>query len=311
ITARGEVLTCTPENGNRLIFEMMHGTFGTLGVLSRLTFRLLPASRFVKVTYEKYATLAEYLEAIRRRFEAQDADFVDGIIHSPEEHVLSVGHFTDDAPYAHRYDWMRIYPDSTRQRAEDYLATPDYFFRYDHGVTNVRPRSLLGRLLFGKLMGSSQVLRAATALPRLLRLFPPPVTVDVFVPFWRAAEFMDWYRGAIGHFPLWCVPYRVRRPYAWLSDRFVAGLKGDGLFLDLAVYGMRPEPGTNPYRLLEEKLHEVGGVKTLISCNYYSEDEFWATWNRPNYEAAKAVVDPDNVFRGLYEKMCRASRGLE
>jgi FAD/FMN-containing dehydrogenase len=309
ITARGEVLTCSPENEHRLLFEMVHGTFGTLGVLSKLTFRLLPAEPFVKVTYEKYAAFAEYLEAIHRRVQAQDADFMDGIIHSPGEHVLSVGHFAREAPYAHRYDWMRIYPDSTRRRADDYLATADYLFRYDHGVTNVRPRSFLGRLLFGKLMDSSRLLRLADRCPRMLRAFPPPVTVDVFVPFSRAAELMDWYRGAIGHFPLWCVPYRLDRPYAWLSDRFVAGLK-DSLFLDIAIYGMRPAPGANPYRLLEEKLLELGGVKTLISTNFYSEEEFWMTWNRGNYEAAKARVDPDNVLRGLHEKMCLAAQGV-
>ncbi|HYV50121.1 MAG TPA: FAD-binding oxidoreductase [Myxococcaceae bacterium] len=309
ITARGEVLTCTRENEHRLLFEMMHGAFGTLGVLSRLTFKLMPARPFVRVQYEKHATLDSYLASIRRHAELRDADFMDGIIHSPAELVLSMGHFTDEAPYAHRYDWMRIYPDSTRTRTEDYLRTADYFYRYDRGVTNVHPRSFPGRLLFGKLLSSSRVLWLADRFHWLLGRFPPPVTVDVFVPYSRAAEFLGWYREAVGHFPLWCVPYRIDRPYAWLSDRFVAGMRDD-LFLDLAIYGFHPAPGANPYRLLEEKLMEIGGVKTLISTNLYSEEEFWRTWNRPNYEAVKGRVDPDNRLRGLYEKMCRAAQGV-
>ncbi|HEY8210902.1 MAG TPA: FAD-binding oxidoreductase [Myxococcaceae bacterium] len=309
ITARGEVLTCSADNDHRLLFEMLHGAFGTLGVLSKLTFRLMPAAPYVKVEYEKHATVGSYLESIRRHAEAQDADFMDGIIHSPRELVLSMGRFVDEVPYAHRYDWMRIYPDSTRTRAEDYLATADYFYRYDRGVTNVHPRSFLGRLLFGKWLGSSQVLRLADRFHWLLRRFPPPVTVDVFVPISRAEEFLAWHQEVLGHFPLWCVPYRIARPYAWLSDRFVSEIR-DTLFLDLAIYGMRPRAGQNPYRLLEEKLMEVGGVKTLISTNLYSEEEFWSTWNRRNYEAAKARVDPDNRLRGLYEKMCRAAQGV-
>ena len=44
ITGRGEVLHCTPDNAHRLIFQMMYGSFGTLGVLSKLTFRLVPAT---------------------------------------------------------------------------------------------------------------------------------------------------------------------------------------------------------------------------------------------------------------------------
>lgn len=310
ITGRGEVLTVRPDDEHRLVFEMMHGSFGTLGVLSKLTFKLLEAKPFVRVDYERHASLDSYLTSIQGHASLQDIDFMDGLIHSPGELILSLGRFTDDAPYTHAYDWLRVYPESTRRRTEDYLATPDYFYRYDHGVTHVHPKTLLGRLLFGKLIGSSELLALANTFPWALRRFDVvPVTVDVFIPLSRVTEFMDWYRRELGHFPLWCVPYRVRA-YPWLSESFAAGMQ-DGLFLDLAIYGMKPRPGTNPYRMLEEKLLALGGVKTLISSNFYSEDEFWRTWNRPNYEAVKARTDPDNRFRGLYEKMCRAARGLD
>ncbi len=114
ITARGEVLVCTPEHAHRLLFQMLHGSFGTLGVLTRLTFRLIPAKPFVHVVYERYRTLADYKAAIWRHFEAGDVDFMDGIIHSPTCYVLSLGRFVDDAPYTHRYDWVRVYYRSTR-----------------------------------------------------------------------------------------------------------------------------------------------------------------------------------------------------
>jgi hypothetical protein len=270
----------------------------------------MPAQPHVHLTYEKHATLPAYLGSIHRHYQSQDADFMDGIIHAPDEHVLSIGRFTRDPPYAHRYDWVRAYPESTRSRAEDYLRTADYFFRYDRGVTRTRPRTFLGRLLFGKLMGSSRVLGLANRLHWLMRSPSPTVIVDVFVPFSQAEAFMAWYREALGYFPLWCVPYRVDRPYPWLSDQFVAAMK-DHLYLDIAIYGMKPPPGKNPYRMLEEKLLELGGLKTLISHNFYSEEEFWRTWNLGHYQAAKARTDPDNLFRGLYEKMCRATQGLE
>jgi FAD/FMN-containing dehydrogenase len=310
ITGRGEILACERDGANARVFEMMHGTFGTLGILSRLTFRLVPAKPFVKVVYERHASCEAYAAAIQRHFEAADADFVDGIIHSPREWILSVGRFVDEAPYTHAYDWTRVYFRSTRERTEDYLRTPDYFFRYDHGVTTVRPRTFVGRLLFGKMLGSTQILTIANRLHRLMGTEHPMVTVDLFLPFSRFGDFMNWYTREVNHFPLWCVPYRVVRPYAWLSDRFVSEIR-DALFLDLAVYGMHQPRGVNVYRLFEEELLELGGVKTLISNNYYTEDEFWRTWNRDRYAEAKARTDPDNVFRDLYEKTCLATRGLE
>ena len=85
----------------------------------------------------------------------------------------------------------------------------------------------------------------------------------------------------------------------------------DRLFLDFAIYGLQQPEGRNYHRIMEEKLLELGGLKTLISSNYYSEEEFWTIWNKQNYDHVKAITDPDNIFRDLYTKTCRAARGLQ
>lgn len=308
VTATGEVLTCTPDNENALVFQMIHGTFGTLGVLTRLKFRLVPAKRFVRITYQKYGSLDAYLAAIRGVYERRDHDFMDGIIHSPTELVLSLGDFVDEAPYTSDYSWMKIYYESTRRRQEDYLETSDYFFRYDRGVTNVRPRAWLLRLLIGKWMHSDRVLRIADKANWILRREKPVITLDVFLPISRVPGFFDWYQREFGFFPLWCVPYRRVRDYEWIADRWFQGME-DTLYLDLAIYGMKQRPDRDDVRLMEKGLQEHGGIKTLIAHNEYEEDEFWTIWNRPNYEAVKRRTDPDNIFRDLYTKMCRTSQG--
>ncbi len=309
VTARGEVLVCRPDGEGALVFQMMHGAFGTLGVLTRLTFRLVPARRFVRLRYETHPTAAAYRQAIERHAAARDVDYMDGIVHSPRRHVLSLGTFVDAAPYTSDYRWMRIYWESTASRTEDYLATPDYLFRYDRGVTRVRPSSFLGRLLLGRFMSSTQWLGLGARLHWALPRRRPTVTVDLFLPISRAEEFLAWYQRELGHYPLWCVPYRRVRDYEWLAPAFYAGLE-DRLFLDFAIYGMRQRGDRDSHRVLERKLRELGGIKTLISHNYYTEDEFWSIWNKPNYDAVKAITDPDDVFRDLYAKTCRAAMGL-
>jgi FAD/FMN-containing dehydrogenase len=309
ITAGGEVLTCTADNQHRLLFQMMHGSFGTLGILSKLTFRLVPASPYVHIAYETHARLEDYLAAIERRRGEADVDFLDGIIHSPTELVLSVGRFVDRAPYTSRYDWMKIYYRSTRTRRDDYLRTADYFFRYDRGVTNVHPRSWVGRLVLGRWLSSARILRLAEKLRALRRSERPDIILDVFLPVSKVPAFLAWYAEVFAYFPLWCVPYRRVRDYEWLVPAFWAALD-DELFLDLAIYGMKQTGDTNYHRLMEEKLRELGGIKTLIAHNYYREDEFWSIWNKDNYDRAKAVADPRNLFRNLYEKTCRAAMGV-
>ena len=310
ITATGEVLTCTPDNENSLLFQMVHGAFGTLGIISKLKFRLIPALPFVKVTYESFDNPGDYQSAIWKHYQEQDIDFMDGIIHSETSYVLSTASFTDRAPYTHRYDWLRVYYESTGKRKEDYLKTPDYFFRYDRGVTNVTPASFPARLIFGKFMNSARVLKL---VEKFRKLIPPekiPVTIDLFIPFSKVGRFMDWYQKELRHFPLWCVPYKLVRKYEWLSDDFRRRID-DELFLDIAIYGMKKTGSKNYYRMIEEELTDIGGIKTLISNNYYTEQEFWKIWNKENYGVVKRRTDPDNIFRDLYTKTCKTMMGLE
>ncbi|RYE78903.1 MAG: FAD-binding oxidoreductase, partial [Myxococcales bacterium] len=310
ITATGEVLECTRDNEHAHLFEMLHGSFGTLGVLTRLTFRLIPARPFVHVVYETYTTLADYQAAIWRRYEARDVDFMDGIIHSPTKYVLSLGTFVDQAPYTSAYDWLKVYYRSTATRRDDYLRTPDYFFRYNNGVTNVHPKSFLGRLFLGKFLHSDRLLRLAERFHKLLPADRPTVTLDTFIPFSRFATFMDWYTAHVGHFPLWCVPYRIPHRYGWIADGLMADIK-DNLFVDLAIYGLEQPRGRNIYREIEEFLPRVSGIKTLIAYNYYDEDSFWQSFHRGNHQRAKQRTDPRNLFRDLFTKTCRAAQGLD
>lgn len=301
VTTSGDVLRCTPHGENSLLFQMMHGSFGTLGVLTKLQLALMPAKPFVHVRYERYRTADDYCAAIRRRFAARDVDFMDGIIHSPSLFVLSLGKFTTYAPYVNRYDWMKVYYRSTAKRAEDYLRTQDYFYRYDNGVTNPTPKSAIGRLLFGKFLHSAELLRLAEKLPHLLSEKRPNVTLDTFIPSSRVVELLAWYEREIGYYPLWCVPYRRVHDYEWLADDYWRNLHDD-LFFDLAIYGMKQPRGRNIYKEIEDELPKVQGIKTLISHNYYDERTFWSIYNEANYRAAKAQADPRDVLRDVYVK---------
>ena len=309
ITGRGDVMTVTPDGEHALVFQMMMGAFGTLGIVSKLTFKLVPAKPFVRIVYESHATLETYLASIKAHAAARDVDFMDGIIHSPRKYVLSLGTFVDTAPYTSDYSWLRVYWESTGTRREDYLATQDYFFRYDRGVTNVRPSSLPGRLVFGKLLTSTQWLKLGNKLHWVLARENPTVTVDLFLPVSRAPEFLSWYERELDFYPLWCVPYRRVRDYEWLDPSVYAD-NHDDLFLDLAIYGMRQKSDANYHRLIKEKLRELGGIKTLIAHNYYPEAEFWTIFNKANYAAVKAITDPKNLFRDVYTKMCKAAMGI-
>jgi FAD/FMN-containing dehydrogenase len=311
ITAKGDVLICTPDNENKLIFQMIHGTFGTLGIITKIKFKLIRAKKFVKINYEEYKDLDSYTKATWKHYIEKDYDFMDGIIHSPNKYILSMGNFVDEAPYSNRYDWMKVYYLSTGKRKEDYLKTINYFFRYEKGVTNVSPKSFLGRLFLGKFLDTTKTLRFVEKFHSIIPEKMIPLTIDLFIPFSRINEFFMWYNQKIKHYPLWYVPYKIVRKYEWINNEILNINPNEELFLDIAIYGMKTDNKEKIYRMIENELFKIGGIKTLISNNYYTEEEFWKTWNKNNYNEVKQKTDPDNIFRDLYTKMCRTTQGLD
>ena len=93
----------------------------------------------------------------------------------------------------------------------------------------------------------------------------------------------------------------------WIADDLVER-QGEGLFIDCAVYGKKNNhPELDYSEMLERKTHELDGIKTLISRNHYTRESFWSVYNRPNYDAAKARLDPHGVFPNLFDKFHKVS----
>ncbi len=321
VTGRGEVLEVSPDERSDL-FHHLHGSYGTLGVLTAVTCRLVPAKPFVEVTYQHLHSFDRFEERLAEVCRVDDEtgtsvegwDLVDGIIHAPDHLVLCLGRFVERA---HRppsdYSGVDIYYRSTEHLASDLLRTEDYCFRYDtecHWLTRTVPplewrpvRRLFGRWFLGSTNLITWSNRLGTVLGRIKRR--PEVVCDVFIPASRFGAFWAWYQQAFDFWPLWVVPYRPAEVYPWIGPGVRERLD-DELFIDLAVYGAPNNAKDRDLSAeLEEQVWELGGLKTLIGRNHHDHDRFWQTYDRPAYESAKKQLDPDGVFPDLYDKLGR------
>jgi len=308
VTGTGDVITCTPE-GNSELFHMLHGSYGTLGLITRIKFGLLPAKPFVKMEYRKFDKFPDFWRDMKERCETCDYDFIDAIIHSPKEFVLCLGNMVREAPYTSSYEWLNIFYKSTRERTEDYLKISDYFFRYDtecHWLTKTVPlmETKPARLLLGKmLLGSTNLIKWSKRVKHIMKLKKrPEVVVDVFIPDGKFEEFFKWYETDFDFFPLWVVPYKPPMSYPWIDEAYAGKMDGD-MFIDCAVYGKpNSDPAIDYSELLEKKTIELNGIKTLISRNHFDEKTFWSVYSRIHYRNIKTMTDPNNLFMDLYEK---------
>jgi len=55
-------------------------------------------------------------------------------------------------------------------------------------------------------------------------------------------------------------------------------------------------------RLIEKKVAELGGIKSLYSDSYFPEEAFARTYGGEAYAALKRRYDPRGAFPTLYEK---------
>jgi len=290
---------------------MVHGSYGTLAVLTKLKFKLIHARPFVRMENRVFSNFKDYWAFMLERCEAGEDDFIDGIVHGPDRCVACIGNMVDSAPYTNRYDWLKVYYRSTIEKREDYLALEHYFFRYDtdlHWLTRTIPflEHWLPRLVLGKaVLGSTNVIHITRALRPLFAIGKkrPDLVLDVFIPHERFTEFFDWYEKTCNFWPLWIVPYRAPHIYPWLSDEHSQRMNGPFL-IDCAIYGMgNNERDVDYSELLERKVTELGGIKTLITRNHYDRETFWSIYSKPRHDAAKERLDPGNVFGDFYEKM--------
>ena len=296
---------------NAELFHMMHSSYGTLGILSQIKFKLIPASPYVELTYHRFSCVEDFWECLRESCRGGNSDFVDGIIHGPEQMVVCLGRMVEEAPYVSDLGPRTIYYKSTLEKSSDFLTTYDYYFRYDsecHWLTRSIPlmESVPFRILFGRfVLGSTNLIQLANRLRHVLKYRRrPDIIVDVFVPAFNFIDFYRWYENEFQFYPLWIVPYRLMDDYPWLSKVYRNRFAGERLFIDCAIYGKKNNNRHVDYsQILEEKIYSLSGVKTLISRNHYDKDTFWTIYNRDTYLKVKRVMDDRNLFGELYEKM--------
>lgn len=317
LTGSGEVVTCTPDNEHRDLFYGLPNSYGTLGYVLKLKARTIPVQPYVRLEHIHHTDADAYFRQLDDLCHAEDVDFLDGTIFEPGEYFITVGRFTDEAPYLSDYTYENIYYRSIRSRSEDYLTTHDYLWRWDTDwfwcSKNVGAQNPLLRRLFGRKRLTSvfytKLMRwnakwGFTRLPNRLRgINTESVIQDIDIPLENAAEYYQFFDREIGIRPVWVCPIGVYDPAA----RFpLYPMDPDTRYVNFGHWDVvstrRTLPEGHFNRLVEQKTSELKGIKSLYSDSYYTEDEFWKIYNRDIYRSLKEKYDPDGHLKDLYQK---------
>ena len=316
LLADGRVVLCTPDNDHRDLFFGFPNSYGTLGYALKLKVKVVPVKKYVQLTHIRHSHEKVFFDEIEARC-GEDIDFIDGTIFGPNEFYITLGRFTDEAPHVSDYTFENIYFRSIRERETDTLTTEDYIWRWDtdwfwcsknFGVQNPFIRALAGKsrlnsITYTKLMRWNSKWKLTYYLNRLLGYHTESVIQDVEIPIDKATEFLAFYLSEIRFMPVWVCPVKSYKNKARFD---LYPMHADKLYINFGFWdvirGRKKMPAGYYNKLIEQQVLELGGMKSLYSDSYFTEEQFWKIYSRPAYENLKSKYDPDGRLKNIYRK---------
>lgn len=321
LTGAGEVVTASPIEHEDL-YRAFPNSYGTLGYAVRLRIELEPVEPFVALRHLRFHSISDLVAAMDRIIatggvDGDRVDYLDGVVFSADESYLCVGAQTAASGPVSDYTGQQIYYRSIQHDdgiKDDRLTIHDYLWRWDtdwfwcseaFGAQHPRIRRLWPRRyrrssVYWKLMRYEQRFHIGDRIER--RNDRPPrerVVQDVEVPIERCAEFLNWFLANVPIEPIWLCPLRLRDD-GWP----LYPIRPQQTYVNVGFWSTVPVGSTEgeTNRLIERKVSELHGHKSLYSDSYYSPEEFGELYGGETYRTVKKRYDPDSRLLDLYAK---------
>lgn len=291
------------EEGRGDLFRGAAGAVGTLGTTTLLEVKLMQAKKYVKTEYKRANSVAEAVAMVREETKRPEVDYVDGILFSKGHGVIVTGTLVDEKPvdskvqtFSGAWDpWFYLHAKDKTAAPEtktvtDYVPLAEYLFRYDRGGFWVGaaafeyfwwvPFNRFTRWFLDDFLHTRMMYRALHGSGESARF----VVQDIAMPFETSEEFVDYTADKMGIWPLWLCPLKRRAPPTFHPHTTRPGTdvkdqsKQDDMMLNIGVWGWGPDKPREFVEKnieLEEKVHELGGMKWFYAHTYYQQDKFW------------------------------------
>ncbi|WP_078315480.1 FAD-binding oxidoreductase [Mycobacterium sp. D16Q16] len=325
LTGSGEIITASSDQHVDL-YRGFPNSYGTLGYSVRLRIELEPVTPFVALRHIRFHNLDELVSGMESivdsaSFQGERVDYLDGVVFTADESYLILGTQTDAPGPVSDYTGQQIYYRSIQHAngtSNDRLTIHDYLWRWDtdwfwcsraFGAQNPRIRRLWPRKyrrssVYWKMIGLDQRYDIADRIERFNgRVARERVVQDVEVPITNTAEFLRWFLDEVPIEPVWLCPLRLRDSEGWP----LYPIRSGQTYVNIGFWSSVPagsEDGA-ANRLIECKVSELGGHKSLYSESFYPRDEFEALYGGEHYRTLKKTYDPDNRLLDLYAKAVR------
>lgn len=312
VTGDGEIVTATPEDHSDLFYGQF-GSYGSLGIVTKVQLPLLPATQYVDLTYRRVDGFEDAITMMHELSDRDDIHYLDAIMFSADHGVVMVGRRTNEKNHdvvrfsRPQDEWFYLHAQQVSQNHEQYTDTipiKEYFFRYDIGsFWTLRgvfadlpiPFTKMTRGLLHPIMDTKT---AYGALIHAGNFSSTMLLQDIITPVDETVDFLKWIDEEFSIYPLWLLPTAIDDEPK-LSPSHLDAEFG----VNVGIWGtpQTDVPIENAKQMLEDKATEIGARKTLYAHQFFSEDTFWSIYDKEWYDDLRKDYGAADAFPSVYE----------
>lgn len=95
VLSDGSVVTCSKDN-NPDLFYAVPWSYGTLGFLTAVEIKIVPATKYISLKYIPVQGLSKIVDLFEKESKNTKNDFVEGLMYSLDEGVIMIGNMVDN-----------------------------------------------------------------------------------------------------------------------------------------------------------------------------------------------------------------------
>ncbi|EDO36241.1 predicted protein [Nematostella vectensis] len=314
---------------NEHLFYSIPWSHGTLGFLVAAEIIIIPAKKYVRLSYNPVHSKKELETSFTRESMSKENEFVEALAYSEIEAVVMTGTFEDEAEpdklnpigyfwkpwfFKHVQSYLKSGP------GVEYIPLRDYYHRHTRSIfwelQDIIPfgNNVIWRYLFGWVMPPKISLLKLTQGETLRRLYEQHhVVQDMLVPIETLGNSLSCFHENFELYPLWICPmYLPRTPGLVHAPVDKRRPHSDGrMYVDIGAYGtpkVKNFVARENMRRVEAFVKSVDGFQMLYADSYMTREEFRAMFDHELYDKLREEMQCKEAFPEIYDKVSRAAR---
>ncbi len=311
ITGDGKTLHCSPRKNSDL-FHGVSSTYGTLGAMTAVKIKLVPAKKFVLLEYFPTTSTKDTITLLRKKIN-ENPDFIEGIIFERNIGIVITGKLTNSSrtskqTFSKSTDpWFYKHAKKMSKTGGKILVPIlDHLFRYNRGafwggefffkVIHMHSDRLT-KFLFNPVLNTNNLYQILHKSNYSKQLF----IQDIYVPIENAETFINETENKLNIYPLWLCPIKPTKYNEKMSPSYIKSK----MLIDVGIWGNSKKYLKRPRALnleIERIMNQLRSRKMFYASVFYSKRDFWKKYDYKWYNSLRKKYNA-LVFPDIYEKL--------